>query len=138
MKKIIIALLFTTVFICLSGCDWLLPKGEVYVTIDNQGSSLSMVKFLEPDNPESGFPNVYSQYVRTVSHSGYTWYVYEVPEGECDVYVEYIWWSDGSGENGREAVFVQTDMWTAIYPDDGSNLQSEQGSGSFSPGMIYE
>jgi hypothetical protein len=136
MKRISI-LIFLIVFILFNGsCNLLGPKAKVYITTDGYGGALTVVKFLEPTENAGTELNVYSSNIGTVVYNGWTWYIYEIPSGEYDVYVERT----GSGErNGRARVRldVNSDLneWAAVYFDTGGNLWAEEGGGGFTPNL---
>jgi len=136
MKKISL-MIFIIVFILFAGsCNLLGPKAKVYITTDGLGGTLTVVKFLEPRANSGNELNVYSSNIGTVVYNGWTWYIYEIPGGEYDVYVERT----GNGErNGRARVYLdaKSDLneWAAVYFDTGGNLWAEEGGGGFTPNL---
>ena len=124
----------TAIFIFTNSCDLFWPKAEIYITAESYDSgTLTVVKFLEPGENSGTESNVYLDYIRTTVFNGWTWYVYEVPGGEYDVYVEMY---NGSGNNnGRDRINVDAksdlNQWAAVYFDLGSNLWGEEGGGVF-------
>lgn len=138
MKKMKVLFLVVIICILFSGCELFGAKGEVYVTVDNQTGSLFTVKFTDPFASQGSYPNEYSNYDRTESYSGYTWYVYKVPAGDYDVYIE---WTMGGFDNGRDSISLDPgsvgNSWAAVYPDSGGNVWAETGGGIFDPGLYH-
>ena len=133
MKRMLVVLVAAGVVWGLAGCS-LFARGEVYVTVGTIGGTLITVKFLAPADNAGSYTNQYSTYVSTVSAAGYLWYVYEVPGGEYDVYIE---WTGATGSNGRARVTIDpgspSNEWAAVYVDTGGNAWGEEGGGTFDP-----
>lgn len=122
--------------LCAGGCGS--EQGEVYITVETIGETLTTVKFLEPRANAGNEENVISESTGTVSAAGYTWSVFLVDDGDYDVYIE---WTGTSDINGRAAILLDQgssdNQWAAVYPDTGTNVWAEQGGGEFTPQLRY-
>jgi hypothetical protein len=138
MKKVARAVILLTFITCLTGCSLLGAKNKVYITTDTIGGTLFTVKFTETFDNAGNYINKYSSNTGTISAAGYTWYIYEIANGSYDVYIE---WDNAIGFNGRATVTLDSssdsNTWAAVYADDGGNVWSEQGGGSFAPSLYH-
>ncbi len=135
MKKQYYLLLILSFVFILSSCDKS-GGGKIYVT-DELCSTCEIftVKILEHTYNESTEKNIFSDYSDKISYGGYTWYVYDIPEGTWDIYIEY--YRNGEFYNERESVYIEDDSsgneWAAVWLLNDSEdywVWTEQGSGS--------
>ena len=135
MKKtiIIFLVLFT---ISIESCDLVSKGGLLYITDQtNSEAELYMVKILERTYSSSSQKNIFSDYKEKISYGGYTWYVYDIPAGSWDIYLEYKLPADDYN-NEREGVFIEGgssgNEWAAIWLTElssGDSYTAEQGGG---------
>ncbi len=135
MKKIKFITILLLVLFILQSCDSIKKGGLIYITDDlHSGTEIFTVKILEHTYNESSEKNIFSDYKETIVYGGYTWYVYDIPNGSWDIYIEY--YEDGDFMNERESVYIEGDSsgneWAAIWLLDNNNYSvwTEQGSGN--------
>ncbi len=132
---LVLVILLGVMFL-LVGCDFLRPNSDVYVTVDTIGATLITVKFLEPTDNAGSYLNDFDNSVGIEQVDGYEWYLYQVPKGTYDVYIE---WTGGIESNGRARVTLDADSasnaWAAVYVDPDGNVWGETGGGDFEPLM---
>ena len=140
MKRFLVYSILLILFILLTGCG--LGNGDIYITVDNNGGPLLTVKFVEPWAGTAGYDNVVNSYSSTVEYGGYTWYVYSVPGGSYDVYIEWYDylgdWANGRGYGASITPGSDLNEWAAVYPEsDTNNTHVEEGGGSFAPTLVH-
>ena len=113
-------------------------SGKLYITDETYSpAEIFTVKILEHTYNESSEKNIFSDYSEKISYGGYTWYVYDIPEGTWDIYLEY--YIDGDFNNERESVYIESgssaNEWAAVWLLDFAqtdySVWKEQGSGAF-------
>ena len=92
-------------------------EGKLYITEQtNPGTEIITIKILEHTSDQSTEKNIFSEYKEKISYGDYTWFVYDIPNGTWDVYIEY--YKDGDYRNEREEVYIEGDSsgngWAAI------------------------
>ncbi len=119
----------------LSSCKLGSKGGLLYITDESRsGYELFTVKILEHTNNQSTEKNIFSNYKEKISYGGYIWYVFDIPEGTWDIYIEY--YKNGDYRNEREEVYIEEDSsgneWAAICLVDNNVywIWTEQGSES--------
>ena len=120
----------------ISSCNFSKRLGKLYITDEFCSiCEIFTVKILEHTYNESTEKNIFSDYSDKISYGGYTWYVYDIPEGTWDIYIEY--YRNGEFYNERESVYIEDDSseneWAAVWLLNDSEdywIWTEQGSGS--------
>lgn len=130
----ICALSFVLVF-CVC-CE----QGKLYLTADTYpGMTIRQVSYGDPGFNAERAENISADYEETVEYGGYTWRVYNIPNGDWDIYVE--WTGPGSCSdrcNEREGVYIEpgssSNEWFGMWidPTYGYDMRSESGGGGFS------
>ena len=123
------ALLIVTYFY---SCNISSKGGDLYITNQTHpGTELVTIKILEHTNNQSAEKNIFSDYKEKFFYGGYSWYVYDIPDGMWDIYIEY--YENGNFRNERESVFIDHESsgnkWVAIWliDDNVYRIWTEQG-----------
>lgn len=136
MKRLffILLILFSGILLCT--CNISSNYGKLYITDQTKpGSKIITVKILKHSSNQSSERNIIDEYTELISYREYNWYMYEIPEGLWDIYIEY--YDEGKYKNNREEVFIQNDSsglsWVAIWLIDNINnsVMTEQGKQNF-------
>ena len=138
MKKTAIVL-FVLFLIIINSCKIEENNnGLLYITDNtNSGAEIFNIKILQDSDNEVYARNVFPDYLRIIKYEEFVWYVYEIPSGSWEIYIEYY---DKKGNfcNERQRVYITGNNkereWAAIWLIDNSkehshSIWTEHGNG---------
>ncbi len=134
MKRLQVFMILLLVSISVNSCKSIKKEGNLYITDQtHSGADIFTVKILKHSCNQSSEKNIFSDYKEIITYGGYTWYVYDIPEGTWDIYIEY--YEDYKFRNEREYVYINGDSsgneWAAIWlvSNYDNSVRTEQGIG---------
>lgn len=122
------------VSISVNSCKSIKKGGTLYITDETHSrAEIFTVKILKHSCNQSSEKNLFSDYKEIIIYGSYNWYVYDIPEGAWDIYIEY--YKDKEFQNEREYIYIEGDSsgneWAAIWLVDNNDFSvwTEQGTG---------
>ena len=134
MKKGFTLHILLIALIFIFSCSSTPGEGRLYITDQTVSESeIITVKILENTSNQLNKRNILKEYDVIVSYAGFNWYLYTIPAGSHEVYIEYL--IKGNYGNKRTEVIIQGDSseidWAAIWLVNGyeNSVRIEQGKG---------
>lgn len=132
------------VLLSMNSCELYSEGGTLYITDEiHKSAEIITVKILEHTNDESKEKNIFSDFKEIITFGSYSWYVYDIPEGTWDIYIEY--YANSEFKNERECIYIEDgssgNEWAAIWLVDNydHSVYTEQGMGeiNITSSLIY-
>ena len=127
--------LFLLFFTNAISCITVSKGGKLFISDETHpGTEIFTIKILQHSCNQNSVNNGIDEYCEIIKYKGYHWYVFDIPNGTWDIYLEY--YDDGDYRNEREEVNIKSDhsdqAWAAIWLVNNNHYSvwTEQGRGN--------